>query len=141
MSALGLPILDKAVQDCNQWLGELMRELGCDDRQRTYRLLRAVLHTLRDRLQVDEAANLAAQLPTVIRGIYYEGWRPSRVPTGLKRSGDFVAAVEADFVRDPNENPEQAVRAALAVIASHVSPGEIEDVKSSLPPDIRSLWQ
>ena len=39
-----------------------------------------MLHTLRDRLTVDVAAKLAAQLPTLIRGIYYEDWDPSRTP-------------------------------------------------------------
>jgi uncharacterized protein (DUF2267 family) len=31
-----------------------------------------VLHALRDRLTVEEASDLAAQLPMLIRGLYYE---------------------------------------------------------------------
>ena len=47
--------------------------LGTDDRQDAYRAVRGVLHTLRDRLPVEESAQLAAQLPTLLRGVFYEG--------------------------------------------------------------------
>lgn len=140
MSALGIKILDKAVQDTNIWLDELMEKLDWTDKQRAYRLLRSVLHVLRDRLQLDEAAHLAAQLPTFLRGIFFEGWKPSRPPTGHKTEVAFVAAIEAEFLQDPNDDPVATARAALEVIADHVSEGEVEDIKSTLPNEIRSLW-
>lgn len=140
MSALGLKILDKAIQDTNIWLDELMDKLGWDDKQRAYRLLRSALHVLRDRLQMNEAVDLAAQLPTFIRGNYFEGWQPNRPPTHHKRELNFVAAVEAAFIEDPNEDPAVTAKAALAVIPKHVSEGEIEDVKSGLPPELKALW-
>jgi uncharacterized protein (DUF2267 family) len=140
MSALGLPILDKAVQDTNIWLGELMAALGWDDRNRAYRLLRSALHAVRDRLSVNEAAQLAAQLPLIVRGVFFDGWRPAGVPTRVKHADDFIATIEHAFRQDPNADPEAAVRAALAVIASHVAKGEIDDVKSGMPPGIRALW-
>ncbi|RED16650.1 DUF2267 domain-containing protein [Parasphingopyxis lamellibrachiae] len=140
MSALGLRIFDKSVQDANVWLDEVMEQLGWDDKQRAYRLLRSTLHVLRDRIQLNENVQFAAQLPTLVRGIFYEGWQPSRPCTDQKRAADFIASVEAAFDTDPNADPEAAVRAAFAVIALHVSAGEIEDVKSSLPPGIRALW-
>lgn len=59
MSATGLPVFDDTVQKTNIWLNEVMDELG-PDRQRAYRALRAVLHTLRDRLTTEEAAHLSA---------------------------------------------------------------------------------
>ncbi|NNC71488.1 MAG: DUF2267 domain-containing protein [Sphingomonadaceae bacterium] len=140
MSALGLKIIDKAVQDTNIWLDELMDKLDWEDKQRAYRLLRSTLHVLRDRLQMNEAADLAAQLPTLIRGIYYEGWQPNRPPTHHKHELNFIAAIEAAFIEDPNADPGVTARAALAVIADHVSEGEIDDVKSGLPPEIKALW-
>lgn len=35
---------------------------------------------LRDRLTVEASAPFAAQLPDLIRGIFYAGWNPSAVP-------------------------------------------------------------
>lgn len=140
MSALGLRIFDKSIQDANVWLDELMVQLDWDDKQRAYRLLRSALHVLRDRIQLNETVQFAAQLPTIIRGIYYEGWQPSEPCTDQKHAADFVASVEAAFATDPNADPEATVRAAFAVIAAHVSAGEVDDIKSSLPPGIRELW-
>lgn len=140
MSVLGLAIFDKAVQDANSWLNAIMDELDWDDKHRAYILLRSALHILRDRLQPNESAHLAAQLPTLIRGIYYEGYRPAQMTSKIRRKDEFIAAVESAFGDDPNEDGEAAVSAALNVLADHVSKGEMDDVKGSLPEDIRSLW-
>ncbi|MGP1281383.1 MAG: DUF2267 domain-containing protein [Parasphingopyxis sp.] len=140
MSALGLRIFDKAVQDANIWLDELMKLLDWDDKKRAYRLLRSALHVLRDRLQVNEAVHVAAQLPILVRGIYYEGWRPSSPQTDYKRAAEFIDAVEAAFDTDPNADPEAAVRAVFALLDARLSPGEVDDIKSGLPRDIRALW-
>ncbi len=79
MSSTGLEVFDKTIQTTNSWLNEIGEDLG-PDRQRCYNALRAVLFALRDRLTVEEAADLSAQLPMLIRGIFYEGYRPSIMP-------------------------------------------------------------
>jgi uncharacterized protein (DUF2267 family) len=53
-------------------------------RNQSYSALRAVLHALRDRLTVAETAHLSAQLPMLIRGIYFKGWDPTKVPVRSK---------------------------------------------------------
>lgn len=140
MSALGLPNFDKAIQDANIWVNEVMDELDWNDKHRAYTLLRSTLHVLRDRLQPNECAHLAAQLPTLIRGIYYEGYRPSKAITSMRHKHQFVSAVEEAFGNTPNDDPSEMVSAALNVIADHVSVGEMNDIKASLPEDIRKLW-
>lgn len=140
MSALGLPMFDKAIQDANIWLNEIMYELDWEDKHRAYILLRSVLHVLRDRLQHNEASQLAAQLPTMIRGIYYDGYRAAKPATDIRHRDQFVAEVEKAFANDPNDSPDEAVTAALNILADHVSKGEIDDVKATLPKELRDLW-
>jgi uncharacterized protein (DUF2267 family) len=53
-----------------------------------------VLHALRDRLTVNEAAQFGAQLPMLVRGIYYEGWDPTRLPVKMNRE-EFLQRVPA----------------------------------------------
>jgi uncharacterized protein (DUF2267 family) len=140
MSTAGLPAFDHALQKTNLWLDEIMRELYWTDRQRAYHALQVVLHALRDHLPLGEMAQLAAQLPQLIRGLYYEGWRPSATPVKARHWDQFVAQVTDAFARDLNAQPEQIIRAVLKVLGKHVSAGEIIDVKRCLPEEIRRHW-
>lgn len=139
MSATGLPVFDDTIQKTNIWLNEVMDELG-PDRQRAYHALRAVLHTLRDRLTTEEAAHLSAQLPMLIRGVYYEGWDPQPQPSRQRSSEQFVADVSSRLQMVAPVNPEAATRAVFRTIDRHVTAGEIADVKDMLTDDIRTLW-
>ena len=139
MSATGLQVFDDTLHKTNIWLNEVMEEVG-PDRQRAYHALRAVLHTLRDRLSTEEAAHLSAQLPMLIRGIYFEGWRPGRGPTRQRNREQFVSDVSARLQAVGPINPETAARGVFRAIERHVTAGEVADVKSMLPDDIRTLW-
>ena len=70
---MGVAILDRTVQKTNVWLRDARGELDWTSSQRAYLAMRAVLHAVRDRLSVEEIAQLGAQLPIFVRGIYYEG--------------------------------------------------------------------
>jgi uncharacterized protein (DUF2267 family) len=139
MSATGLNVFDKTLQTTNIWLKEIMETLG-PDRQRAYRALSAVLHALRDLLTVDEVAHLGAQLPLLVRGLYYDQWHPAGKPVRMRHIEDFLAAVAAALDDIGPINAEDAVRAVFAVLDEHVAPGEIEDIKGMLPAQLRRLW-
>lgn len=140
MSTTGLSVFDETLHLTNAWLKELMESLDWEDRQRAYRALRVVLHSLRDRLPLIQVSDLAAQLPMLVRGLYYEGWHPEPGPTRDLTVNDFVAHVDDAFVTDPDEDPERIVRAVFTLLSNHVSTGEIKDVIGCLPKEIKSLW-
>jgi uncharacterized protein (DUF2267 family) len=140
MSSVGLESLDHTVELTHIWINELDERLGWNNKRRSYRLLKAVLHVLRDWLQVGEAADLAAQLPTLLRGAYYEQWRPASTPVKHRTKADFLARVEDSFKRDPLPQPSQAVMAVLELLSKKISAGEIHDVRRALPEELRNLW-
>lgn len=140
MSHTGISILDNATQDVNIWLNDVSKHAHWDDKNRSYRLLRATLHTLRDWLSVDEAADLAAQLPLLIRGIYYEGWDPSGTPVPERKLEQFYQRIQHEFRTDPLKNPQLCVSAVFAVLSKHVSKGQIDQVRNSMRKDLRNLW-
>jgi uncharacterized protein (DUF2267 family) len=102
---------------------------------RAYSALRSVLHALRDRLTVDESAQLAAQLPMLVRGIYYGGWDPSRVPQRMDLEM-FLQRVQRDFRYDLDDGLEHLVRIVLNALRRYISDGEWQDVKSTMPKDL-----
>jgi uncharacterized protein (DUF2267 family) len=139
--ATGLSAFDSTIHTTHVWLNELLGLLGWpDEPHRAYLALRAVLHALRDRLSVDEAASLAAQLPMLVRGFYYEGWHPHGKPLKERRREEFLAHIRAEFRQNPDLDPEQVARAVFQLLASHVTAGEVEKLKRTLPGEIRSLW-
>ncbi|MCU1278118.1 MAG: hypothetical protein JWM53_1664 [bacterium] len=137
MSQTGLETFDTTVQKTNRWIHELMAELGWEDKQKTYLAMKATLHALRDRLTVDEVAQLGAQLPMLGRGFFYEGWHPAGKPLKERHKTEFLARIDHELKRG---DPERVARAVFAVLAKRISEGEIADVKQVLPSELRELW-
>ena len=135
-----LEIFNNTMQKTHVWLRDLMAELDWEDEHKAYLALRAVLHALRDRLTVEEAVHLAAQLPMLIRGFYYEGWNPTGKPVKERHQEAFLAHIKSYFKNDERVVPDRVVRGVFKVLAKHISQGEIEDVKHILPGELRLLW-
>ena len=140
MSVTAIAPIEHSIHITNTWLKELMEELGWEDRQQAYHAFGVVLHALRDRLTVAEAADLGAQLPTFIRGLYYEGWNPAGKPVKERTQEEFLLNIANAFRGQPDIFPEGVAWAVFKLLRRHVSAGEIGDVKHVLPAPIRSLW-
>jgi uncharacterized protein (DUF2267 family) len=93
-------------------------------------------------LTVPEVAQLGAQLPIFIRGIYYEGWSPSRTPIKSRGKELFLRQVRAEFAhtRNPDVDAEEITRAIFRVLNKHISAGEIDQVRALLPRELREFW-
>ncbi len=133
-------IVARSVEKTNLWLDELAAELGTADRKTAYRVLRAFMHALRDRLTVEESAQLAAQLPELIRGIYYEGWQPAKTPESYSDLDTFLQRISDEAPMHGETEASYAASAAARVLRRHVSGGEIEDVLATLPTAIRAIF-
>ena len=140
MSVTEIAPIETTIRTTNTWLKELAEELGWEDRQRAYHALGAVLHALRDRLTVAETADLGAQLPLLIRGLFYEGWNPHGKPVKERKKEDFLAHIAAAFGDHPEIFPEGVAWAVFTILQRHISAGEIRDVQRILPAQIRALW-
>ncbi len=135
--------IDRTVQVTSEWLRDLSEKLGVPgDGERAYRVLRAYLHTMRDRLNLGEATDLAAQLPLLIRGVYYEGFDPSKAARTLDRE-EFLAEVANQAVIDANDpfDSVRAVQATTAMLRDRVTEGQMQDVFSQLPAGLRQLLE
>ncbi len=131
--------LRHAVQQSQEWLKELRDNGDLPDEDAAYSVLRAVLHQLRDRLTPEEAVDLAAQLPLIVRGIYFEGWRPARTPSKVRSKHEFLLEVTVKLRPHPVD-AEPAVRDVFALLAHHCDPGEIADVIAQFPAELKELW-
>ena len=139
MSATGLDVFDKTLETTNIWLDEIMNDIG-PDRQVAWKVLSVVLHKTRDRLPFELAVHLGAELPLLIRGIYYDQFEPGKQPTHCRNLEDFTNEIGA-WLRDTRRiSPSLAVQAVWATLSRHVPPSEIREVQDALPHDLREFW-
>lgn len=131
-------IIERSAEKANIWLRDVASELGDGDRQRAYRVLRAVLHVLRDRLTIDVATKLGAQLPTLIRGIYYEEWDPSHTPMPPHTIDTFLEHVVSEGRFSGETEASVAVTAVAAVLRRRLTPGEIDPILAVMPEKLRA---
>ena len=139
MSANGLEVFDKTLETTHIWLNEICNDLG-PDKQVAWKVLSTVLHKLRDRLPIGLAAHLGAQLPLLVRGVYYDQFEPSKMPTECNNRDEFIQEV-AEWLSDTRPvDPELAVRSVFGVLSRHVSEGQIAKVREALPRGLRQSW-
>jgi uncharacterized protein (DUF2267 family) len=131
--------LEHAMHTAHTWVNDVARELDTEDREFAYRVLRAWLHTLRDRLPVEASAHFAAQLPDLIRGVFYAGWNPTAVPEKYDAEEYAVR-----FLREANvslHDVGKVAAATTAAVSHHLPPAHIDKVLNQLPPGIRAVLQ
>ena len=137
MSHTGVSSLDASIDKANVWLAEIDAGFGTSDRRLAYRVLRAWLHCLRDRLTVEVAAHFAAQLPELLRGVFFDGWNPSRLPQKYTRAEYLTRFAHEARVRD--SEVAKAARIVTAVARQHMSAGVVAQALGLLPADLREL--
>ena len=140
MTETGLSTFDKTLQTSNEWLNEIEDALHLEERQQSYHALRGVLLTLRDRLPVDEAMDLAAELPMLIRGVYFEGYKAANKPEKYN-ADEFLGHVKTELQAGGVTNaPNEVARCVFEILSSHISEGEARQVRNAMPGELKGLW-
>jgi uncharacterized protein (DUF2267 family) len=139
MSTTGLEVFDKTLHTTNVWLGEIEASIG-PDRHVAWKVLSTVLHKLRDHLLIELAAHLGAQLPLLVRGVYYDQFEPAKLPVESDTAEEFIHEVQNWLSDTRTVDAKDAIAAVFGVLSRHVSPGQVEKVRNALPGGIRALW-
>lgn len=134
-------LFGSTLQTTEEWLASLRKEVGTDDTELVYRIMRSTLHLLRDRLTPAEVVHLGAQLPMLLRGLFFEGWVLNQTPKRGTVGAFLLEVKERALDIDPELDPEPPVRAVFRWLEAHVSQGEIDDVRRFFPGEFRSLWE
>lgn len=138
-SITGVHTLDHSISTMHDWLSDLNSELGFGDMEEAFVAMRAVLIALRDRLTVDEAADFAAQLPMLLQGVFYHGYKPGNKPIKMKTGQEFINYVAKNMTR--HIDPMKVVQSVFAVFKNRMTQGQIKGLSATLPADITSLWK
>ncbi|MGX9147920.1 DUF2267 domain-containing protein [Mesorhizobium sp. 128a] len=134
------PTFDHAVEEANIWLRATAEQLDLNNQGHAYTALRATLHALRDRLPPESVVGFSAQLPMLIRGVYFEGWRLAGKPVRDQTVNAFCAHIAFEL---PANFPMEARLVACGifeVIFKRLDPGEVAQTIDHLPVPLRDLW-
>jgi uncharacterized protein (DUF2267 family) len=140
MNSARLKPFEQTLQKTDQWMKDVMEELGPDDPEKAYHSLRAVLHALRDRLMPGEVTDMSAQMPMLIRGLFLEGWKGANPSGAIDSQEKFFAAVNEKLQVPADVGPQDSVRAIFRVLEKRISCGEIGDIRDMLPEALKALW-
>lgn len=141
---------DKFSHTGRQFILELQREMDAVDEGQAGRVLKAVLHTLRESLLPQESLDLVSQLPMYIKAIYVDGWKIAESPVRIHNTREFIDKVVGydpspnAYIRDFGESADEqveTVKAVFRVLKRHVSEGQYEHVEAELPKAVKRLMR
>lgn len=133
-------VFERTTHEAHEWVNHLAGRTGWGNEREVLHLLRTVLAQIRDHLPLDEMAQFSAQLPIMLRGMFFEGWQPKKTPVRERHAADFVAAVDKEVGDVIDYRGVEDIKAVFNVINARISRGEVEDVRACLPQELRDLW-
>jgi uncharacterized protein (DUF2267 family) len=139
MATTGLEVFDKTLHTTNLWLDEISHDIG-PDRHLAWHVLGAVLRSIRDEMLVEQSAHFAAQLPLLVRGAYYDQYRPAAQPASARSQADFIARIDHELAGSRPVRSDMAATAVMRTLNRHITEGQVKKVRDSLPKGVRALW-
>jgi uncharacterized protein (DUF2267 family) len=139
MATTGLEVFDRTLHTTNVWLDEINAQIG-PDRHLAWHVLGAVLRSIRDEMLVEQSAHFAAQLPLLVRGAYFDQYRPAAQPTSARSQEEFIARIHHDMDGARPVNAEHAATAVMRTLNRHITEGQVKKVRDSMPKGVRALW-
>jgi uncharacterized protein (DUF2267 family) len=139
MATTGLEVFDKTLHTTNQWLDEICAEIG-PDKHLAWHVLGAVLRSIRDELLIGQSAHLAAQLPLLVRGAYFDQYRPAAQPVPERSQEDFIARIRHELAGCRPVRTDLAATAVMRTLNRHITEGQVKKARDALPKGIRALW-
>lgn len=136
----------KIAEKGTEFIKDLSKELGYpEDTKRAGRVLKSILHALRNQLTVEESVQLLAQLPLFLKGVYVENWTMHKAGKNPKNFEEFYHEIRKidkqanlhDFKTD--DDIDNAISVVFMSLRKYVSLGELEDIKAILPKDLKLM--
>jgi len=140
MSKPALSVQDASLAATREWLVDIADRTGAPP-DLAWCVLRSGLHALRDRLPPEEAVELSRALPTFLRGLFFEGWRPAETPIRDPTLGAWLVTLEGHLLAaDADRVPVRvAAEALFAVLRRRLGESARGRLANRLPAEIAEL--
>jgi uncharacterized protein (DUF2267 family) len=128
----------------NRIIHEVAFELGTD-RNRAARIMRAVLHAIRDRIPPDDAIEFAQGLPMALKGVFVDRYDISKTPVRIRSREKFLDFIyNKGGLTSPVDFPDReslvnALQAVFTVLERNMDYGQVHQIKNMMNIDIVDL--
>lgn len=108
------------------------------------RVFTSIMHALRELISIEESLQLMAQLPMFLKAVYVKGWS-GKSKAKARHMEEYIDLVRQfngkTSVHDlgSNEEAENYIRTTFIVLRKYVSLGELEDIRTELPKDLKNM--
>jgi uncharacterized protein (DUF2267 family) len=84
--------------------------------------------------------HLGAELPLLVRGAFFDQWRPEIQPERFRSLDEFLTRVADNLGTSRPVNSRDLSRAVFGTLTRHLPEGQIRKVRDALPEDVRAIW-
>jgi len=138
---------DTYKNEANAYFNELAAELGHpDEQQKTARIWRAVIHSIRDRITLSEAFDLMAQMPVILRGIFSDQWKYSEKPPldyedieGLKKQVKRLQSQYGEEDFNWEKSTEEIFSITVDSMKKYLTEGQLQHLRDQMPKEVKEL--
>ncbi|MBK6265884.1 DUF2267 domain-containing protein [Marivirga sp. S37H4] len=138
---------EKFSHESNRFINKLSEELGHPEEQnRSFILLRSVMHVIRDRIAIPESFDLMSQLPLILRGIYTEQWKfhdkPPLEYDTIEEMKEEVKNLQSRFGEvefNWEKSTEELISIVINCLKEYLSEGQIDHIRSQMPKEVKGL--
>lgn len=139
---------NKLAKEGNTFINQLAQNLGHtseQDRGQVTRILKAVMHTLRDSMNFQENLHVIAQLPMALKAVWVDQWQYKETPHRPRSVEEFEDIVksyqrlygEQNF--DWQKGTDEIVRITIESLKQYLTTGEAIHVMGQLPKEVQEL--
>lgn len=136
---------EKFANDAHKYVKDLATDLGHpEEKNRTYIIWRAVMHTIRDRIHMGESLDLIDPLPMIFKGIYVQNWKFHEKPpldyetmeemkNEVKKRQDEYG--EQEFSWD--KSTEEIIAITISSLRRYLKGNQVEQIIDQMPKEIK----
>lgn len=131
--------------EANTFMKMYAKELKMEgDTEAAGRILSSILHGIREIISAEESLQLMAQLPMFLKAVYVNGWSSHKKEKVKNKTDLFCLIREFDGVTawhdfESDAITETYIKTTFIVLRKYISFGELEDIRTELPKDLKSL--
>lgn len=139
--------LEKYLHETHEYINQLSNDLGHpEEQQRVMIIWRAVMHTIRDRIQISESFDLMSPLPMILKGMYTMGWKYHETPpysyNNIEQMKEQVKELQSRYGEQEfnwSKSTEEIISITLDSLERYFTKGQMEHIRAQLPKDVKPV--